>query len=368
MHNFAFIIQKSKDAKTKRHIIETRVLLTLFKITYKIMKQITLILLAFSLAFSCQKTTEPETEGEKGSGKIKVDFTDSSLKKSSTKGFFDNLATSESFEMGLNNGILFILRDDNVYFKKNISKAELDAKSFTILVPNVGNTDNLQLYIVVNNTDAQNAKSKTELLALMEDEQNSYNGTFTEVTTKAMRGQGFSMSGKTNVSITANKTTSANIELTRAVSKVHIKAQATELFASRYKGLLTVESAELLNLSNQTPVVAEGAGAITTTSTISQAPSLLGSIFQNAFYAYSSTAILTLRINAIYDEDKNPATIYDRVPIVYNIDYPGENLKRNGYYRINININGFVADKDVQTSITVKDWETPVSLETGIGE
>ena len=55
--------------------------------------------------------------------------------------------------------------------------------------------------------------------------------------------------------------------------------------------------------------------------------------------------------------------------MIYSIELTGKaagQILRNGYYRVAANITGLVG-QDCQVSVTVADWETPVTQSVDLG-
>ena len=72
-----------------------------------------------------------------------------------------------------------------------------------------------------------------------------------------------------------------------------------------------------------------------------------------------------LEINATYDSDGSTSTTDDRSEVTYSVELTGEIL-RNGYYRVAANITGLVG-QECAVSVTVADWETPVTQNVELG-
>ena len=76
-----------------------------------------------------------------------------------------------------------------------------------------------------------------------------------------------------------------------------------------------------------------------------------------------------LEINATYDQDGNGSTTDDRSEVAYSVELTGKaagEILRNGYYRIAANITGLVG-QDCVVSVSVADWETPVTQSVELG-
>ena len=90
-------------------------------------------------------------------------------------------------------------------------------------------------------------------------------------------------------------------------------------------------------------------------------------IFENGTLTAGSRVLL--EINATYDQDGNGSTTDDRSEVTYSVELTGKaagEILRNGYYRIAANITGLVG-QDCAVTVTVADWETPVTQSVELG-
>ena len=85
--------------------------------------------------------------------------------------------------------------------------------------------------------------------------------------------------------------------------------------------------------------------------------------------AVGSRVLLTLE--AIYDKDGNFSTAGDQTPVTYEVELKGTSdngtILRNGYYRVAVSLAGLTG-QDVSATITVADWETPVTQNINLGQ
>ena len=211
----------------------------------------------------------------------------------------------------------------------------------------------------------------------MEKSAADYNGTFAEVSSAAKRSGGFVMSGSTSKTIGAvNSTTSVGITLKRTVAKVALQTTIDPSFADKYAGELTINSVKLSKAASQSSVVAgtPTPGAMSFSAHPDSSPPLRVKTNSPVLHA-SRTATLTagsrvlLEINATYDQDGNGSTTDDRSEVTYSVELTGKaagEILRNGYYRIAANITGLVG-QDCVVSVSVADWETPVTQSVELG-
>lgn len=215
------------------------------------------------------------------------------------------------------------------------------------------------------------------MLALKETSAALYNGTFAEVSAAAKRSGGFLMSGTATKTIAAaGQATDVAITLKRDVAKIAIQSSLSADFASKYPGKVKVNSATVSRAASQTPyfggTAAPGAMTYTHTQTPQEASDKYNNLvylFENGTLAAGSRVLLTLE--ATYDRDGDFSTTDDQAPITYEVELKGTSdngtLLRNGYYRVAVSLAGLTG-QDVSATITVADWETPVTQTINLGQ
>lgn len=320
---------------------------------------------------SCSKQDNEIIESLNG-GLVNVSFVD---EPSTTRAFFGTTAAAESWEKTLSSMTIFVFNNSgNLLIRRAFSSAELTDKRATFSIPGVTAGNSCDFYVVAN-IAAPEVANKTGLLAFLENTPVSYNGTFVEVSTKGKRSGGFVLSGNTIQTIAAaGTTTNVPVTLKRTVAKVAIEITPSAAFGSLYSGAIRVDNITIKKAAAQTPVfqpTTVNAGSRTFTST--QMSNSAAGKFQNLFYLYENEALaagnrVVATITATYDSDGNFSTPAGQMPVTYDVELTGDNgaIKRNGYYRMAINING-LAGSDCTMSITVADWETPVTQTINVG-
>lgn len=283
-------------------------------------------------------------------------------------------ATAKTWEKSLSSLTVFAFdEDDDLLVSRKFQTTELSAMEATFSLPKSTAGTTCKFYAVAN-FDASSVDTLAELLALIDSSAAAYNGTYTEVTTKAKRTGGFVMSGYLSKAVGAvNTTTSVGITLKRSVAKVEVATVVGSAFALKYPGAkLTINSAKISRSASQGRVIAAstpstGSMVYTHTQTPSSALGNLFYIFENGTLAAGSRVMLEL--NATFDRDGSTSTTDDRFEVVYPIELSGQsagNILRNGYYYITATINGIVG-QDCDVAITVADWESPVSQSVSLG-
>ena len=292
-----------------------------------------------------------------------------------TRAFFDTTAKAEAWESSLSTLSVFAFdKGGTLIVRRDFTSAELASKSATFALPK--STAGTECsFCAVANYDASSAKTRAALTALVENSVAAYNGTFAEVSTAAKRSGGFVMSGSVTKTVGAvNTTTNIGITLKRTVAKVALQTTIDPSFADKYAGTLTINSVKLSKAASQSLVVAgtptPGAMTFSHTQTPATASGKMNSlfyIFENGSLAEGSRVLL--EIEATYDSDGSTSTTDDRSEVVYSIELTGKaagEILRNGYYRIAANITGLVG-QDCVVSVTVADWETPVTQNVELG-
>lgn len=323
-----------------------------------------------TLLCACSKQENGIMESMNG-GLVNVSFVDEPM----TRAFFGTTAAAENWEKTLSSMSIFVFDNaGNLIIRRAFSSEELTNKQATFPVPNVTSGNNCDFYVVANMT-APEVADKTELLAILENTPTAYNGSFAEVATTGKRSGGFVLSGNTTQKIAATgTTTSVPITLKRTVAKVAIEVTPSASFGSFYPGAIRVDNITIKKSSAQTPVfqpASVSAGARTFTTT--QASNAASGKFQNLFYLYENETFapgnrVVATITATYDSDGNFSTPAGQMPVCYDVELTedGGAIKRNGYYRMAINING-LAGSDCAMTITVADWETPITQNINVG-
>lgn len=332
------------------------------------------VAVAAALFTACNKDNEPivPTPVDTDGSNVCITLADDAP----TRAFFDATASAEAWEKSLSSLAVFAFDNGgSLIVRRDFTSAELTAKSATFSLPKSAAGTSCSFYAVAN-LDASSAKTKAALTALVENAAASYNGTFAEVSSKALRPGGFVMSGyKTQTVGAVNSTTNVGVTLKRTVAKVALQTTVDGSFAKKYGGTLTINSVKLSKAASQSLVVADATpstGAMTFTHT--QTPATASGKYNSLFYIYENGALtagnrVLLEINATYDMDGNAATADDRSEVTYSIELAGKTageILRNGYYRIAANITGLIG-QECAVSVTVADWEMPVTQTVELG-
>lgn len=326
---------------------------------------------ALGLLFSCNKDDNEIYATSKGAVAT-VSFTD---EEPATRAFFDATAAAETWEKTLNTVTIFVIDSSgDVLAKRSFSAAELSAKKATFALPDAVPGSICEFYAVAN-IDMSQVNSSDVLTAMLEQDAASYNGTFAEVSTKAKRAGGFVMSGSASkVVAAAGSTTDVAITLKRTVAKVAVQVTPSAQFGSLYQGAVRVNSITLSNGATQTPVFHTDYNPGFFNFSTTQTSDAASGKYRSLFYLYESPARnigsrVKATIDATYDMDGDFSTAAGQSSMTYEVELDGTSsgeIRRNGYYRVDITING-LSGNDASLTITPAEWESPVTQTVELG-
>ena len=188
---------------------------------------------ALAMLASCSKDADEIADTAKG-GVVKITLTDKT--PAMTRAFFGTTAAAESWEKKIGSLTLFVFDgSDRAVLQRRFSAAEISGQAATIPVPDAKPGELYKFYVVANSGNPANVADLTELRSSTESEAASYNGTFDEVTTKAVRSGGFTMTGSTMKAIAqAGQTTDVQIGIERLVAKIAVQTATDSKFAAAY--------------------------------------------------------------------------------------------------------------------------------------
>ena len=160
---------------------------------------------ALAMLASCNKHTDEIADSATGSV-VKITLTD---KTPETRAFFDQTAAAESWEKKIGTLTLFVFDGSgDAVLQRNFTAAEISGQTATIPVPDAAPGQTYSFYAIANGSALSGIGTLDDLRSQTESEIADYNGTFDEVTTKAKRSAGFTMTGSaTQVIAQAGQTT-----------------------------------------------------------------------------------------------------------------------------------------------------------------
>ena len=285
---------------------------------------------------------------------------------------------TETWEKNVHEATAFVFdAAGDIKLRRSLPAAEITAAATTpisLIVPDATPGEVYDFIIVANRAVASSIVTKEALLREVETDIDVYNGSCAEVTTQALRPEGFAMTGSTRAKINDGRTDVA-IVLKRIVAKVEVAAATTPAFRNKYgTATLTLDNITLSRcaatsylLDRSTEEYASGEASLT----LEQTPASSGN---NLFYLFerpaaTSGARVLLTIAATYDADGNAATLKDRMPVIYEVELTGAGdgkILRNGSYLLNASING-LEGSDISVTTSVADWETLVTSNIQLG-
>lgn len=326
---------------------------------------------AVGLLVSCNKE-ESEIRATSKGAVVTVSFTD---EEPTTRAFFGSTAAAEPWEKTLNTLTMFVVDPSgDILVKRSFSAAELSAKKATFALPNAVPGTVCEFYAVAN-LDVAAVNDKTALTALLERDAAAYNGTFAEVATSAKRTGGFVMSGMASKAVAAaGATTDVAITLKRTVAKVAVQVTPSPQFGSLYEGAVRINSITLSNGATHTPVFHSDYNPGFFNFSTTQAADAASGKYRNLFYLYESPTRnvggrVKATINATYDRDGDFSTAAGQSSMTYEVELDGATggeIRRNGYYRVDITING-LSGQDATLTITPAEWESPMTQTVELG-
>ncbi len=339
------------------------------------MKQLFLAAIAAVAFFSsCEKGDEIfdgiETPVE--ASVVNLSFTDHDP---TTKAFFSSSAAAEVWEKQLTNVTIFAFEENGDFvLRREFDAEEIAAKRSSFALPGISAGDVCRFYVVANIDIDMGVISESALLSAIEGSAVLYNDSFTEVTKRAKRTDGFVMSGKKSITI-VNGTTNITTTIKRTVAKIALQISKSDEFDELYSGDVFVNNVTISRAASQSRVIAPSTPATGAMNfSHNQTSNVSGRYFQNLFYIFENGPIsdrVLLTINAIYDRDGNFATTTDQAPMTYTLSLNGSDgsgsILRNGYYRVAVSLNG-VTGADATMSITVADWESPKTQDVELGK
>lgn len=270
------------------------------------------------------------------------------LSQPGTRSF--NGTVAETWEKKINTAAIYIFNPAGKTVRAyTLTTAQITAintgtnRIINMVIP--GNLATCDVYFVANTTPSASITTKTAFLTSFEQDITYYNGVYADVTTKALRTNGFVLTGKQDgVVLNASQTTAVGITLRRIVAKIAIDISFTAVLNL---GTLTLNNVTLTNsspYSNLFPLNSANAGG--SAFTLSQIPAPNGTNKYRAFFyiyendARASTAAPTINISG------SGMILIISTPFSYRIPLSGDlsgstatgKITRNTVYYINISV------------------------------
>ena len=254
------------------------------------------------------------------------------------------------------------------------------------VLPGVSADASCDFYVVINRNIADNITTKAKLLEELESDIASYNGTYANVTTKAMRSGGFAMTGTVTAKIVSG-TTAVTVTVKRVVAKVEIQTSMTDSFRTKYgNGCVEVKKITLSRGAEKSYLIDQTASKYATVSssfTSAQdaycdktgASKTNAYKYNNLFYINEKAAAATgsrikVVLDAVYDADGNLSTTTDQLAVTYETELTGATggkIARNGSYKVNAKLDGLTG-QDVTLAVTVANWDALATQDVNLGQ
>lgn len=327
---------------------------------------------------SCSKNTDnqsgnnpSDTDGPKVSITLKGE-------SEGTRAFFDNTAAAESWEKEIGSLSTYVFDSyGNLILRRTFTPGEITARQANFSLPNSTAGTTCSFYVVAN-AEYGTVASKSAMEAAIEAASlDEYNGEVSVVMERAKRAGGFVMNGSRTTTVAAEgQTTNVAVSLKRVVAKVAVRTTVDPSFSDKYgQGTVFITDAELTNISAGSYSFPGNVYPRTQLKSYTQVSSVADGNSDNLFYVYENEAPgsgdhVILILSGVFDADGDPLTTQDQMDVEYRVTLTGEGdgaLVRNGYYRVQATVKGLSGDGVVLT-ITVADWETPITQTVNLGQ
>lgn len=335
-------------------------------------------IMAAIVATSCDKEENAgagnplSAEGQQ----ISLAFENAATSDSSTRVF--GAGTTEAWEKSISSATVLVFNSEGATkFRRDLSAAEITNATTTpvsLIIPDIYVGETVTLVVVANRTVPQNITTMDLLLAETDSDVANYNGTYSNVTSKAMRSGGFVMTGQTQAKIVQG-TTPVTITLRRTVAKVEVSMATSSAFKNKYgNASITVNKITLSRgaqasfLMDRSSTSYAGRGNAFTAEQASSSGHNLFYIFEKEGAGEGSRVLLT--IDATYDIDGSASTTSDQVPVTYEVELTGAGggkILRNASYFVNGLIDGLTGN-DITLTVTIASWETLQTQEVTLGK
>ena len=291
--------------------------------------------------------------------------------------------TTESWEKSISSAVLIVYNTSGTQILRRVlTAAEVNGSTTTpikFVLPGVSADASCDFYVVINRNIADNITTKAKLLEELESDIASYNSTYANVTTKAMRSGGFVMTGTATAKIVSG-TTAVAVTVKRVVAKVEVQCTMTDSFRAKYgNGCVEVKKVTLSRGDQTTGKYATVSSSFTSAQDAycdkTGAAATNAYKYNNLFYLNEKAAAaagsrVKVLIDAIYDADGNLTTTADQLAVTYETELTGATggkIARNGSYKVNAKLDGLTG-QDVTLAVTVANWDALSTQDVNLGQ
>lgn len=208
-----------------------------------------------------------------------------------------NGTAAESWEKKLNSAYIYVFQASTgkLIYLHTLNATNLNAinngtsntVSFTIPV---NGSQNYNIYMVANTQPSAPVSTENSFLTSIQQDIVSYNGNYSDVTTKALRPQGFVMTASSpGITLTNGSNAAVTLTLKRIVAKIGIEINLAAVLSLGTSVVTDVTISQSAPVSNLFPLSTGNTtgNAVTLTQTAQQNPSNTG-IFNAFFYIYEN--------------------------------------------------------------------------------
>lgn len=273
-----------------------------------------------------------------------------------------NGVVAETWEKKINTATIYIFDSQGKgVFARVLTATEISAVNansnltVSFILPIA--TGTCDVYMVANTVPSASALTKSSFLNSVEQDIVTYNGTYSDVTTKALRTNGFVMVGsKSNVALNSGGTVVIPITLARIVAKVAIEFNISALITLGTSTVTNVSITKSSPASNLFSLSSYNTGGTAVTlSQVAQQDATNKRQFRAFFYIYenASQTVTANQINVAFSVANNVLGIVTTYNYNFKIsgDGSGKITRNRGYYIVaNINklINILSAEKKIE--------------------
>ncbi len=266
-----------------------------------------------------------------------------------------NGTAAEKWEKKLNAARIYIFQagTGKLLYLHTLSTADLNALNNTtantvsFTVP-VSGSQNCNVYLVANTTPSASVSTESSFLTSTEKDIASYNGQYGEVTTKALRPQGFVMTASSKgVTLKNGSSTSIGLSLKRIVAKIGIEINLAAVISLGTSVVTDVTISQSAPVSNLFPSAAGNTtGTAVNLTQTARANTSSAGIYNAFFYIYendarsASTNRVKLTFKVVNTTLANIQTTY-----TYNASLSGDGngkFSRNNGYFVSAKINKLI--------------------------
>lgn len=210
-----------------------------------------------------------------------------------------NGSAAESWEKKINTAYIYVFQTGTgqLLHLHTLSSSSINAlnngtnNTVSFTIPITG-SQSCNVYMVANTSPSASVSTESNFLTSIEQDIASYNGKYSDVTTKALRSQGFTMTASSpGVTLTNGNNTSISLSLKRIVAKIGIEINLSAVISLGTSVVTDVTISQSAPVSNLFPLPTSNTtgNAINLTQT-AQPHTFNTGIYNAFFYIYENDA------------------------------------------------------------------------------